>query len=154
MRDPLSWSIPLIRLFGIMVRVHVLFIVVALGLILHTAYDDKAAIGAWMIMAGLLGILFLSVLLHEFGHCFGARLVDGDAHEILLWPLGGLAYVEVPHTARANFITTAAGPLVNALLCVASGSVLATFPQDGQLWRLAVFPGGERFVTISTPGLL
>ena len=29
---------------------------------------------------------------------------------VLLWPLGGLAYVDVPHTPRANFITTAAGP--------------------------------------------
>ena len=33
-----------------------------------------------------------------------------------MWPLGGLAYVEVPHTPRANFITTAAGPAVNLFL--------------------------------------
>src|SRR5207244_11977431 len=63
-------------------------------------------------------------LLHEFGHCFGARLVDGDAHEVLLWPLGGLAAVDVPHTPRANFLTAAAGPLVNLFLCLAAGSAL------------------------------
>jgi Zn-dependent protease len=72
-----------------------------------------------------MGLLFISVLLHEFGHCFGARFMDGDAQEILLWPLGGLAYVEVPHTPRANFVTTLAGPLVNVFLCVLSGAVLA-----------------------------
>jgi hypothetical protein len=60
----------------------------------------------------------VAVLLHEFGHCFGARLVEGDAQEVVIWPLGGLANVEVPHTPRANFITTLAGPLVNLFLCV------------------------------------
>src|SRR5205807_4989903 len=88
------------------------------------ATQKGALPGDWLIAAGLIALLFLSVLLHEFGHCFGARFVDGDAHEILLWPLGGLAYVEVPHTPRANFITTLAGPLVNLLLCVISGLVL------------------------------
>ena len=47
------------------------------------------------------------VLLHEFGHCAGARAVDGDAHQILMWPLGGLAAIEVPHTPRANFMPRA-----------------------------------------------
>jgi Zn-dependent protease len=64
-----------------------------------------------------MGLLFVSVLLHELGHCFGARAVDGDANDVLLWPLGGLAFAEVPHTPRAHFITTAAGPAVNLLLC-------------------------------------
>ena len=69
--------------------------------------------------------VFASVLLHEFGHCFGARAVDGDATEVLLWPLGGLANTEVPHTPRANFITTAAGPAVNVVLCLAVCVLLA-----------------------------
>ena len=69
----------------------------------------------------LMGLLFIIVLLHEFGHCFGARLMDGDAENILIWPLGGLAAVEVPQTPRANFITTAAGPLANLLICLVAG---------------------------------
>ncbi|HEV3118405.1 MAG TPA: site-2 protease family protein, partial [Gemmataceae bacterium] len=115
---------PLGRLFGIVIRVHVLFPVIAFVLVLRAATQKGALPGDWLIATGIVGLLFLSVLLHEFGHCFGARFVDGDAHEVLLWPLGGLAYVEVPHTPRANFITTLAGPLVNLLLCVLSGLVL------------------------------
>ncbi len=125
MRDPLTWSVPLGRIFGITLRVHVLFPVVALGLILHLGLEKDAVAGNWLIMAGLQGLLFVSVLLHEFGHCFGARYADGDAQEILLWPLGGLAFPDVPHTARANAITTAAGPAVNLLLCLASGLALS-----------------------------
>src|SRR5205085_318874 len=90
--------------------------------------------------------LFVSVLLHEFGHCFGARLVDGEANEVLLWPLGGLANCDVPHTPRANFITAAAGPLVNLLLCVLAGGVLLLFslrpsldPTITQLWKCELY---------------
>lgn len=128
MRDPFSWSVPLGRMFGITVRVHLLFIVVAIGLILRVAVaktGQEPRTGAWADMTMLMVLLFLSVLLHEFGHCVGARLVDGDAHEVLLWPLGGLASVEVPHTARANFITAAAGPLVNLGLCTACIALLS-----------------------------
>jgi Zn-dependent protease len=118
--DPLSWSFPLGRLFGITIKVHILYPVVAAGLILRTAFktDPPPIPGSWMDMTALVCLLFLAVLLHEFGHCFAGRWVDGDAEEILIWPLGGLAYVKVPHTARANLITAAAGPLVNLGLCL------------------------------------
>jgi Zn-dependent protease len=126
MRDPLSWSLPIGRLFGITVRVHLLFPLVAVGLILRAAWGTTKPLpeGAWMDATVMVALLFLSVLLHEFGHCFGARSVGGDAQDVLLWPLGGLAHVEVPQNPRANLLTAAAGPLVNLLLCVASGLLL------------------------------
>lgn len=128
MRDPLSWSFPIGRFFGITVRVHVLLVVVLLGIFLrvHCGKEFQNLPGASYEVLAMLGILFLSVLLHEFGHCFGARMVDGEAQEILLWPLGGLAYVDVPHTPRANFIATAMGPAVNLLLCFVAAGTLAT----------------------------
>ena len=69
-------------------------------------------------------ILFVSVLLHEFGHCFAARATGGDAHEVLLWPLGGLASVELPDRPRSHLLTAAAGPAVNVVLAVAAGLLL------------------------------
>ena len=72
MWDPLSWSIPLGRLFGINVRVHILFPIVTLGLILYVG--SKAAIpGSWLDATMLLALLFLTVLLHEFGHAVACR---------------------------------------------------------------------------------
>jgi stage IV sporulation protein FB len=124
MRDPFSWSFPIGRLFGITIRIHILFPVVAIALVLRVAAQKGMPEGTWIDAAMVVGLLFFSVLLHEFGHCFGARLVDGDAHEILMWPLGGLAAVDVPHTARANFITVVMGPMVNLLLCVISAALL------------------------------
>jgi stage IV sporulation protein FB len=124
MRDPMTWSFPLGRMFGIAVRVHVFFPVVVLGVILraYTQKDSTVTLGE----AGLLMLLlFVSVLLHEFGHCFAARSVDGDASEVLLWPLGGLAYCDLPHTPRAHLITALGGPAVNLVLCMVAAGALA-----------------------------
>jgi len=123
MRDPFSWAIPLGRLFGVTIKVHWLFPVFALGMILRAATHKDAVTGAWIDASIVLGLLFFSVLLHEFGHCFMARSVGGEATEVLLWPLGGLANVELPQQPRAHFWTAFAGPLVNAGLAV--GAALA-----------------------------
>jgi len=36
--------------------------------------------------------LFAIVLTHEFGHQLACRSVGGKTHDIVLWPLGGVAY--------------------------------------------------------------
>ena len=43
--------------------------------------------------------LFLIVMLHEFGHALACRQVGGTANQIVLWPLGGVAYVNPPQPA-------------------------------------------------------
>ncbi len=127
MRDPFFWSIPLGRAFGITIRVHLLFPVVAIAMILRYAFknDPPAFDGTWIDAAVVTGLFFISVLCHEFGHCFAARWVDGDATEIMMWPLGGLASVDLPHQPRAHFITAAAGPAVNILFALICGLLLA-----------------------------
>jgi Zn-dependent protease len=124
MRDPFSWSFPLFPVFGITVRIHFLMPLVMVGLVLRTAYQESAHAGTWMDAAMLMALLFVAVLLHEFGHCVAARRVDGEASEVLLWPVGGLARVELPHTPSAHFLTAIAGPAVNLLLCVVTALAL------------------------------
>ena len=117
---------------------HILFPVFALGLIFRLVQTKGAPTEIWADGAIMIGLLFIAVLLHEYGHCFGARLVDGDATEIMIWPLGGLAAVEVPHTARANLYTAAAGPLVNLSLCLLLGAILfavSVWPPIHPLWE-------------------
>ncbi len=57
--------------------------------------------------------LFALVTMHEFGHALACRQVGGHADRIVLWPLGGIAFVRPPHRAGAMLWTIAAGPLVN-----------------------------------------
>src|SRR6266850_6516553 len=60
--------------------------------------------------------LFSIVLLHEFGHSLACRQVGGKADQIVLWPLGGVAYVAPPPRPGATLWSIAAGPLVNVML--------------------------------------
>jgi Zn-dependent protease len=149
MRDPFTWSLPLGRFFGITVRMHILFVILILVIWLRVAMASDTEgypPGSAAQILIVLGMLWLSVLLHEFGHCFGARLMDGEANEVLLWPLGGLAYCDVPHTPKANFVCTVCGPLTNLLLCVLAGGALALCsiapsldPRTEQLWRTPLY---------------
>lgn len=126
MRDPMSWSIPVFRMFGIPVRVHIFFIVVTLGLFFRELTLPWMRAVSWVdIFVLTVVVVFVVILLHELGHCFAARYVEGDAKEILIWPLGGLAYVDVPHTPRANAIATAGGPGMNLAICILCAAALA-----------------------------
>src|SRR5580704_4758239 len=69
---------------------------------------------AWAVLEYL--SLFLIVTLHEFGHSLACRQVGGQANQIVLWPLGGVAYVNPPQRPGATLWSIAAGPLVNVVL--------------------------------------
>jgi len=60
--------------------------------------------------------LFLIVLMHEYGHALACRQTGGTANQIVLWPLGGVAYVNPPQRPGATLWSIAAGPLVNVVL--------------------------------------
>jgi len=129
--NPINWSFSVGRVFDIQIRLHLFFI---LGAFYIVSRDVASAREVGLPLSGALGwglmataALFVIVLLHEFGHCFGARHVGGGAHEILLWPLGGLASVSPPHRPGAHLITAAAGPFVNVVIFVLLGALFAVW---------------------------
>jgi Zn-dependent protease len=54
--------------------------------------------------------------MHEYGHALACRKVGGRADHIVLWPLGGVAYVDAPQRPGATLWSIVAGPLVNVVL--------------------------------------
>lgn len=82
--------------------------------------------------AGTLAILFATVLFHELAHCWMAVRVGAGAEEILLWPLGGMAYVGQTGSMRDEIKVAAAGPLSNFVLGAAclGALLLAGAPWD------------------------
>uniref|UniRef100_A0A7S0JFH9 Peptidase M50 domain-containing protein n=1 Tax=Calcidiscus leptoporus TaxID=127549 RepID=A0A7S0JFH9_9EUKA len=92
----------------IRVRVHVLLPIVWL---LQAAVGLLQSLQYGLLLLLLWGpVLWSTVLLHELCHCWMARRVGAEAHEILLWPLGGLAYIGAPPTPQADLKVAAAGP--------------------------------------------
>jgi Zn-dependent protease len=102
----------LFRLFGIDVFLHWSWFFIA---ILQMEYRDPKE-GSLTRCALEYLTLFLIVLIHEFGHSLACRQVGGQANQIVLWPLGGVAYVSPPQRPGAMLWSIAAGPLVNVIL--------------------------------------
>ena len=116
MRDLLSWNLSLGRWAGVQVRLHVFFVlfaVVALHLATKGAEDHLL-----LVTAACLGLLLASLLIHEFAHCLAARRFGGGADQILIWPLGGLAPVHVPHDPHQELLIALAGPAANLTCCL------------------------------------
>lgn len=105
-------SIRLFRFAGIQVSLHFSWFLVAIYQLTSRAHGYRSPIFAiYEYLA-----LFLIVLLHEFGHAFACRQVGGSANYILLWPFGGVAFVQPPPRPGAQLWSIAAGPLVNVAL--------------------------------------
>ena len=134
--DPMSWSLPVLRVTRISVRVHLFFLVFVLVLLTHAAsVTSDGAVGVRPTLLGL-AALFLVVLLHEFGHCIACRMVGGTANEILLWPLGGLATCNPPERPKAHFWTAVGGPLVNVAIIAVLTPLLGF--SGGDWWGYAI----------------
>ena len=138
--DPMTWSIPLMRVKRIDVRVHLLFVIFVLVEIIQAwallpTRGQGSTFGPELVLI-LVVCLFWSVLLHEFGHCVAARATGGEADEILMWPLGGLAQCRPAPTWSAHFITVAGGPLVNLAIVAITAPVLGVL--TGVWWGVAI----------------
>jgi len=103
---------------GITVYLHWSWFIVAL--IEINARQRSYSTPIWNVLEYL--ALFAIVTTHEFGHALACRQVGGNANQIVLWPLGGVAYVDPPQRPGAVLWSIVAGPLVNvALLPVLGG---------------------------------
>ena len=150
--NPLMWlltgSVHLFTLAGIRVRMHAsLLVCIVLVLLLGVGgFGDTVTMRVQFIAT-----LFFVILAHEFGHCFAARSVGGEANEILMTPLGGLAMAMAPRRAWPTLVTVAGGPLVNVLICLVCGLglylILGVFPLGP--WML-----GRIYGHVTNPGWL
>lgn len=107
-----SGTLRIAQIRGIRVYVHWSWAIVAI--IQIQLRESESYSYAWSALEYV--CLFAIVLLHEFGHAFACRSVGGKADRIVLWPLGGVAYVAPPQRQGAMLWSIAAGPLVNVAL--------------------------------------
>jgi Zn-dependent protease len=136
-------SFRLFRLAGITVYLHWTWLLVAYLIIIQRAEEYGSL--AWNVAEYL--ALFGIVLLHEFGHALACRSVGGTADQIVLWPLGGVAYVAPPPRPGAVLWSIAAGPLVNVALVPITGGLLLMSYLLG--WP-DQFPNADRFLSMLT----
>src|SRR5438105_890241 len=112
MNNVTAGSFPLFRIAGIQVYLHWSWFIIAYYEIFNRVNRYQSM--AWNVIEYL--SLFGIVLMHEFGHALACRQVGGKADRIMLWPLGGVAFVKPPPRPGALLWSIAAGPLVNVVL--------------------------------------
>lgn len=122
----LKWlNIPLGTWFNIPVQLHwtwtILFVII---LCVSPSFA--------LIYAGL----FVMVLLHEFGHCIAAKHYNCFVRDIVLYPFGGAATMNIPRKPQHELVVALAGPFVNLLL-LAPLWLLAGYHTVLGYWALA-----------------
>ena len=113
----MSWSLNIGRVAGTVVRVHLTFLLF-LAWIFAASYASSGAAAAWGTLAFVV-LLFLCVLLHEFGHIFTARAFGVNTPYVTLLPIGGVAQLErIPEEPWEEFLIAIAGPMVNVVITI------------------------------------
>ena len=97
----MSWSLNIGKVAGTVVRIHLTFLLF-LAWIFAASYAPGGAATAWDSLTFMV-LLFLCVLLHEFGHIFTARAFGVPTPYVTLLPIGGVAQLErIPEEPRAG----------------------------------------------------
>ena len=111
----MKWSFQLARIAGIDVRVHATFFLLLawFGVIYYTDGGYPALINGLTFII----LLFVCVVLHEFGHAFAARAYGINTPDITLLPIGGIARLErIPDKPSQELVVALAGPAVNVVI--------------------------------------
>ncbi len=112
----MKWSFPLGTFAGIRVFVHATFLLL-IGWIGVSHWLASRSVATTVEGVGFILLLFLCVLLHEYGHALTARRYGVKTRDIVLLPIGGLARLEsIPEEPRKELAIAAAGPAVNVAI--------------------------------------
>lgn len=112
-------SFRIVTLFGIPVHLHWTFFLVFVYIYFLGSFSASAPKLTMSYMILIL-MLFVCVLMHEFGHALMARRFGVSTQDIILSPIGGIARLsKLPEKPLQEFLVAIAGPAVNLAIVVA-----------------------------------
>ncbi len=158
MRELSSWSLSLGRWGGVQIRLHALFLLVGFGAIFLVSREPviyssvPAGAGATAATSGLnptwyallgVGILFVSVVVHEFGHAIAAWRLGSSVENMVIGPLGGLVPIGQIQEPQGDLLIALSGPLANLFIGLAVAPlILFTGTDLFMLLRNPILPQG------------
>jgi Zn-dependent protease len=148
----LKWSARLGRFAGIDVYVHVTFLLllVWVGML---AWQQTGSVAGVLASLELVVLLFLCVVLHEYGHALTARRFGIGTRSITLLPIGGLALLEsMPRDPRQEILVALAGPAVNLAIAAVLFVLIGIGGRPGAL--ISLDPAGGLLRTLLAANLM
>lgn len=131
--EPYRWSVPLGTWWGIPVRAHILLVLFAV-LTVAVGMQDMAPEAVIAVL-----VLVVSVALHETAHAVSAIRMGGEVDQIVLGPVGGLAFPRVPDEPEPQVFVALAGPITNLGLVVACTATLIAAGEREIIWLFNPF---------------
>lgn len=140
----MTWSFRIARIAGTEVRIHFTFLLLLAWI--GIAYTATAGFVAGMSGMLFLLLIFLCVLLHEFGHVAAALRYGITTPRITLLPFGGVASLSrIPKEPAHELVVAMAGPAVNVviagLLIAIRQGVPSWNPEEGPIGVAGILDG-------------
>lgn len=137
----MKWSAKLGRFARIDVYVHVTFLAL-LAFVAATDWSRTGSLASVGFGLAMVLLLFLCVLLHEYGHALTARRFGIGTRHITLLPIGGLALLDaMPRQPGQEILVALAGPAVNFAIAAGAAALIAA-------------GGGDPITPLADPGRL
>ena len=125
----MPWSLTVGRFGGTAVKIHITFLLFLVW-IAASAWA-RGGLSAALDSTLFILLLFLCVVLHEFGHILAARRYGIKSPEVTLLPIGGVASMQrLPSDPRQELVVALAGPAVNLVIGLALALVLGSVRPD------------------------
>lgn len=121
-----SWRIGVF--FGIPVKIHWTFTFILLYAAGVGWQEGFSPLNIGNLMLIFL-IVFLCVVLHEFGHALSAKRFGIETEDIILTPIGGIARLhQIPENPKHEMIVALAGPSVNLAIIAILALLIVIVP--------------------------
>ena len=114
----MRWSFKIGRFSGIDVYIHFTFILL-ISWVALVHWRQGQSVAAAVAGVTFILVVFLCVVLHEFGHALTARRYGIKTRDIILLPIGGVARLErLPTDPMQELYVALAGPAVNVVIAL------------------------------------
>jgi len=136
----MGWSYRIATIRGIDLKVHVTF---AFIVIMAAANWASLGIPGMAFGAALILLLFGCVTLHEFGHAIAAQRYGIPVRDIVLLPVGGVAFLgRATRHPMQELVIAAAGPAVNVAIVALLVPVLYLLGEPIRMTPVLLRPDG------------
>lgn len=132
----MRWSFKIARIAGTEIRIHLTLLILLIWIGVSAGSQGTPLDG--VVVVTLICLVFGCVLLHELGHVFVALHFGITTPRIVLYPIGGVAWMKkIPRDPRQEFLIAIAGPAVNfflaAVVFLATGASIPVTVADANL---------------------
>ena len=147
----MKWQWKLGNFAGIDVYIHATFLLL-IGWVGYSHWLENQNWGEVLSGIGFILVLFLCVILHEYGHALTARKYGIKTRDITIYPIGGVARLErMPEKPIEELWVALMGPAVNVVIAAGLFAYLFLTSNLVPLSELTIASGSflERVMTVN-----